>query len=492
MSLLEAAIEAQETAIANAGAAQVAAIDAEGAALVADAEAARDDAVSAKDAALASQAAAATAAANAAESEAAALAAADSASANASTAGVSAANAETAAAQAAAAADAAMSVTDFDKYQHVNTKAWANTVDYSPGAIAKGSDGNLYVALQASGPSSTAVNPVGDASGKWERVVSQNDLASISATAAQAAAAANTAQQTAESAQNAVTTLDSNVVKKSGDQTITGSINLKDNTLVAGTWPSGTKEEHVAMKDKNDVTCGAIAARFESTIACIRLYIRDMADATTAWTSLPYVQFAYVKNSSSCVFGPKTDNAYNLGDSGGRWKQLYAGTTTIETSDERLKDNITSVPDEVLDAWGDVQWGQFQFTDAIAEKGEDKARLHNGLVAQRIDTVFKAHGLDASRYGLFCYDEWEETAEEKDEQGNIVEEARPAGNLYSLRYEEALCMEAAYQRRRADRAEVRIAALGRRLDEMEAVLASLLAPVGDETYAGNEEGEAQA
>ena len=490
MSLLEAAIEAQETAIANAGAAQVAAIDAEGAALVADAEAARDDAVSAKDAALASQAAAATAAANAAASEAAALAAADSASANASAAGVSAANAETAATQAAAAADAAMSVTDFDKYQHVNTKAWANTVDYSPGAIAKGSNGNLYVALQASGPSSTAVNPVGDASGKWERVASQSDLAAISATATQAAAAANTAQQTAESAQNAVTTLDSNVVKKSGDQTITGSINLEDSTLVAGTWPSSTKTKNVAVQDQNGVICGAIAARFASTIASIRLYIRDMADATTAWTSLPYVQFAYVKNSSSCVFGPKVDNAYNLGDSGGRWKQLYAGTTTIETSDERLKDNIAAVPDEVLDAWGDVQWGQFQFKDALAEKGEDKARLHNGLVAQRIDAVFKAHGLDASRYGLFCYDEWEEIPEEKDEQGNIVEEARPAGEIYSLRYEEALCMEATYQRRRADRAEARIAALERRLDEMEAVLASLLAPVGDETYAGNEEGEA--
>jgi len=178
MSLLEAAIDAQETAIANAGTAQIAAIDAEGAALVADAEAARDDAVSAKDAALASQAAAATAAANAAASEAAALAAADSASANASAAGVSAANAETAATQAAAAADAAMSVTDFDKYQHVNTKAWANTVDYSPGAIAKGSDGNLYVALQASGPSSTAVNPVGDSSGKWDRIVSQSEFGS--------------------------------------------------------------------------------------------------------------------------------------------------------------------------------------------------------------------------------------------------------------------------------------------------------------------------
>ena len=158
-------------------------------------------------------------------------------------------------------------------------------------------------------------------------------------------------------------------------------------------------------------------------------------------------------------FAPGNDNNMNLGKSGYRWKQLYAGTTTISTSDERLKDNITAIPDEVLDAWGEVNWYQYQFKDSIAEKGETKARIHTGAIAQRIESVFESHGLDANKYGLLCYDEWKAEPAERDEDGNIVQEARPAGNRYSLRYEEALCMEAAYQRRRADRLEERIARL---------------------------------
>lgn len=44
-------------------------------------------------------------------------------------------------------------------------------VDYATGATAKGSDGNLYVALMPSGPSSSAVDPVGDDSGTWRMLV---------------------------------------------------------------------------------------------------------------------------------------------------------------------------------------------------------------------------------------------------------------------------------------------------------------------------------
>ena len=74
--------------------------------------------------------------------------------------------------------------------------AWNNTLAYGVGSIVLGTDGNLYRAAQES----TAVNPVGDASGKWERVVSQSALAAISATAAQAVTAvASTARRAGRS-----------------------------------------------------------------------------------------------------------------------------------------------------------------------------------------------------------------------------------------------------------------------------------------------------
>ena len=142
---------------------------------------------------------------------------------------------------------------------------------------------------------------------------------------------------------------------------------------------------------------------------------------------------------------------------------MYAGTGTIQTSDERLKRSIGVFPDKVLDAWGKVEFLQFQFADALEEKGAG-ARLHSGLIAQRVAEAFASEGLDASRYGLFCHDEWDAEPEGRDADGNVVTPAQDAGDRFSLRYEEALCLEAAYQRRRADRLEARIAALEEKLN----------------------------
>lgn len=182
----------------------------------------------------------------------------------------------------------------------------------------------------------------------------------------------------------------------------------------------------------------------------------------------------------SANFYPATSNLFSLGVASRKWTEVFAQTGTINTSDERLKTSIESIPDEVLDAWGDVGWVQYKLKDSVKKKGPD-ARLHNGLIAQRIDAIFRSHGLNAADYGLFCYDKWDERYDDVsevikeavlDENGNEIEPAvikkviehTEAGDAYSLRYEEALCMEAAYQRRRADRLEARIAALEEKLN----------------------------
>lgn len=120
----------------------------------------------------------------------------------------------------------------------------------------------------------------------------------------------------------------------------------------------------------------------------------------------------------------------------------WNGQNIQTSSDERLKTSLSQVPDAVLDAWEDVQWGQFQYLSAINCKGES-ARLHLGLIAQRLKAVFEDRGLDACEYGILCYEEEED--------------------LWMVRYTEALAMEAACQRRRADRLEARIKALEERL-----------------------------
>ncbi len=224
--------------------------------------------------------------------------------------------------------------------------------------------------------------------------------------------------------------------------------------ITNGTAPASTRRGGlVACLDSDGENLGGVEINLSSNGSSeIRLIDRWGSVTTALWMGTNAA-------GTTRYAEPNVDNTITLGQASYRWKQLFAGTTTISTSDERLKTNIIDIPNDVLDAWGEVGWVQFQFTESVAEKGETYARVHTGAIAQRIKAVFEVHNLDPFRYGLLCYDEWDATPAERDEQGNITEPAKPAGNRYSLRYEEALCMEAAYQRRRADRLEERIARL---------------------------------
>jgi len=232
----------------------------------------------------------------------------------------------------------------------------------------------------------------------------------------------------------------------------------------------------------------------------------------------------YEANTTS--FAPAVaDNTLALGFATRRWSEVFAGTGTINTSDAREKTDIAPITDKVLDAWGDVNLVTFRWIESVAVKGDD-ARIHSGLIAQQIRDVFEAYGLDAARYGLLCYDEWEAQPEridilrtptkaavyeqvlvtpaytrdvekvitpaEHDENGKVIKEAVteivqveveatyrdgnllapeefieerivtpavPAGNRWGMRTDQCHFIEAAYQRRRADRIEARLAAL---------------------------------
>jgi len=144
-------------------------------------------------------------------------------------------------------------------------------------------------------------------------------------------------------------------------------------------------------------------------------------------------------NNQSAIFSkivrPGSDNAISLGTGAFRWSTVYAGTGTINTSDEREKQQIKPIDDAAIRAWGNVEYCQFKFNDAVSEKGEN-ARWHFGVIAQRVKDAFEAEGLDAFSYGILCYDEWED-----DLENGVV-----SGSRFGVRYSEALALECAYLR----------------------------------------------
>lgn len=112
---------------------------------------------------------------------------------------------------------------------------------------------------------------------------------------------------------------------------------------------------------------------------------------------------------------PATDNVATLGEAGNRWAQLFAGTATINTSDAALKhvrgDLSAAEYDVLLDAIGSIPLIEYQWLDAMAEKG-DGARLHYGVIAQQVEAALLAHGLDPWRHAFLCRDPLFETVEE--------------------------------------------------------------------------------
>lgn len=143
---------------------------------------------------------------------------------------------------------------------------------------------------------------------------------------------------------------------------------------------------------------------------------------------------------------PGNDATQSLGTANYRWNNLYLAGSVRETSDRNQKEQIENIPDEVLDAWAEVNYVQFKYKQAVAEKG-DKARKHIGLIAQQIYEVFKKHDLDPFEYGILGYDVWDEQQEIVNDLGEVEQKFRPAGAIWNVSPEECQYLELALLRR---------------------------------------------
>lgn len=165
-----------------------------------------------------------------------------------------------------------------------------------------------------------------------------------------------------------------------------------------------------------------------------------------------------------------SDNKCDLGTSTNRFKDIYATNATINTSDRNAKTSIKNIDDNILNAWENVSLVSFKFKDAVEKKGNN-ARIHAGYIAQDVQEKLSKYGIDACKYGLFCYNSWNAQEEKSHEEERtdsagttktvkvIDTPAREAGEIYGLRYIECLVVECAYLRKKNKELENRIAKL---------------------------------
>lgn len=190
----------------------------------------------------------------------------------------------------------------------------------------------------------------------------------------------------------------------------------------------------------------------------VRAVITSQPTATLVDTTTSNILVASAEGLTAGV-----DNTTSLGSALIRFNTVFAATGAINTSDAREKSRPVTITNEVLDAWADVSLITFQWINSIENKGDNLARWHFGVIAQQVRDAFIDKGLDATAYGLLCYDEWDAQDEELDDDGNVITEYRAKGNSWGIRADQCLFLESAYQRRRAERIE-------QRLDDLELVV----------------------
>lgn len=100
---------------------------------------------------------------------------------------------------------------------------------------------------------------------------------------------------------------------------------------------------------------------------------------------------------------PYTDNTWALGLASTRWTVVYATTGTINTSDGNQKQQVKELTTKEKAVAKRLKKliRTFKWNDAVEAKG-DQARIHVGVIAQDVKAAFKAEGLDANKYAMFC------------------------------------------------------------------------------------------
>lgn len=109
---------------------------------------------------------------------------------------------------------------------------------------------------------------------------------------------------------------------------------------------------------------------------------------------------------STGVFYPNSDSLYDLGRSAAKWNDIYAANGTIQTSDERMKEQIDD-SDLGLDFVNRLRPVRYQWRSTEKQK---RVRPHYGLIAQEVKTVLNEmsvedfagyiHDSGADAYGL--------------------------------------------------------------------------------------------
>ncbi len=164
--------------------------------------------------------------------------------------------------------------------------------------------------------------------------------------------------------------------------------------------------------------------------------------------------------------GADSDDGVNLGHPSVRWDVVYAGSSSINTSDQNDKQDIEALTDTEMKVTKriSVLFKKFKFKNSVSKSGSN-ARTHIGVIAQEVESAFTAEGLDASKYAFWCKDTWWEKEITFDSIKSYKDIKKEETDGYTkrvrhgIRYAELLAFLSAYNEQRFASMEARLTAL---------------------------------
>lgn len=141
-------------------------------------------------------------------------------------------------------------------------------------------------------------------------------------------------------------------------------------------------------------------------------------------------------NIKSATHKPITNSYYTLGDSDYKWKQLYASTATISTSDRNQKKDIIGIEEDTryIDLFDKLTPVSYKFIDG------DSGRTHVGFISQDIEEAMTEVGLSDLEFAGFCRDQKTAYNEETGENELVYDENGNPEYNYALRYSEFIAL----------------------------------------------------
>ena len=189
------------------------------------------------------------------------------------------------------------------------------------------------------------------------------------------------------------------------------------------------------------------------------------------YTSSSSTNYTLAADLSGNVFQAGTDNNSGLGQSSKRWTDVWSVDGSINTSDERLKQQVASLTTDEINAAKAISalFKTYKWNHGVAEKG-DNARIHSGVIAQQVKAAMEANSLDPMKYAFMCWNEFyekemsgEDIATPYVETFEVDDPEIPEGSTYvdrySIRYSELMSFIHAATEQRLASIESRLAAL---------------------------------